>query len=62
MKGDVFSLFSDGVSKDDISSFYLSYCEQELHPFLTPAVSHGLNSPWEGYLIRYDRKGYLTIR
>ena len=31
MKCDILILFLGGVSKEDISSFYLSYCEQELH-------------------------------
>ena len=30
MKGDVFALFSGGGSVEDISSFYLSYYEQDL--------------------------------
>ena len=31
MKGDVLTLFSGGGSVEDISSFHLSYYEQELH-------------------------------
>ena len=31
MKGDVFAIFSDELSVEDISSIILSYHEQELH-------------------------------